>query len=192
MTTLGETRRNNALIEQTSLWAVSALYWPVQIGWRTEPLNGCSAGTKFRSTDYCHDQPTSRCRPSASCLGRRPLLASVHLRSPADVSPGHSQHRQEQSSGSWPSSQQRQPQAAIETGRKPIEIKSHLRHGVWLPWVQRQSGLNYRTLQRYMRMAAEEERSASRRGRAESLVDSSCETSIGCASFAPVSPTTSR
>ena len=42
---------------------------------------------------------------------------------------------------------------AIEMGRRLIDIRSRLPHGEWLPWVQKQSGLSYGTVQRYMRMA---------------------------------------
>ncbi|AVA21599.1 hypothetical protein NXC24_CH01960 [Rhizobium sp. NXC24] len=154
MTTLGETRGNNALIEQSSLWAVSDLIracpeWVEErtsewLQWWDEiPLGPiiCTISQLRGVVNQRHALAGAiywrLCTYSQERMSTKDTASTLKNKVP-EVGRARSNANREQ---------------AIEMGRKLIEIKSHLPRGEWLPWVEEQSGLSYGTVQRYMRMA---------------------------------------
>ena len=154
MTTLGETRGNHALIDQTSLWAVSDLIracpqWVEErtserLQWWDEiPLGPIMAViNQLRgSVNQRHALAGAiywrLCAYSEQRMSAKDTASTIKNKVP-EIGRARSYANREQ---------------AIEMGRKLIDIRSRLPRGEWLPWVREQSGLSYGTVQRYMRMA---------------------------------------
>ena len=157
MTTLGETRGNNALIDQVTLWAVSDLIracpdWVEErtsewLQWWDEiPLGPiiCTINQLRGVINQRHALAGAiywrLCAYAQQRMSAKDTAGTVKNKVP-EVGRARSHANREQ---------------AIEMGKKLISIKSQLRHGEWLPWVQERSGLSYGTVQRYMRMATKE------------------------------------
>ena len=154
MTTLGETRGNHALIDQTSLWAVSDLVracpeWVEErtsewlLWWDEIPLGPIMA-TINQLRGFSHQRHALAgaiyyrlCAFSQQRMSCQDTAGTVKNKVP-EIGRARSNANREQ---------------ATEMGRKLIDIRSRLPRGHWLPWVQEQSGLSYGTVQRYMRMA---------------------------------------
>ncbi|WFU09107.1 DUF3102 domain-containing protein [Rhizobium sp. CB3090] len=154
MTTLGETRGNNALIDQVTLWAVSDLIracpdWVENrtsewLQWWDEiPLGPiiCTINQLRGVINQRHALAGALywrlCSYAQERMSAKDTANTVTMKVP-ELRRARSNANREQ---------------AIEQGQKLIEIKSRLPRGEWLPWVQEQSGLSYGTVQRYMRMA---------------------------------------
>ncbi|KAA1176461.1 DUF3102 domain-containing protein [Rhizobium tropici] len=154
MTTLGETRGNNALIEQTSLWAVSDLIracpdWVENrtsewLQWWDEIPLGPIIATINQLRGVVHQRHALAgaiywrlCTYAQQRMSVQDTASTIKNKVP-EVGRARSNANREQ---------------AIETGRKLIEIKGRLPRGEWLPWIEQQSGLSYGTVHRYMRMA---------------------------------------
>lgn len=154
MTTLGETRGNNALIEQSSLWAVSDL------------VRACPEWVEERTSEWLQwwdEIPLGQIMAVISQLRgsvnqRYALAGAIYWRLCA-----YSQQRMS-SKDTASTIKNKVPEVgrarsnanreqAIEMGRKLIDIRSQLPHGHWLPWVREKSGLSYGTVQRYMHLA---------------------------------------
>lgn len=154
MTTLGETRGNNALIDQVTLWAVSDLIracpeWVEErtsewLQWWDEiPLGPiiCTINQLRGVVNQRHALAGAiywrLCTYSRERMSTKDTACNLKTKVP-EVGRARSHANREQ---------------AIEMGRKLIDIRSCLPHGEWLPWVHEKSGLSYGTVQRYMRMA---------------------------------------
>lgn len=154
MTTLGETRGNNALIDQTTLWAVSDL------------IRACPEWVEHRTSEWLQWWDEIPLGPIIATINqlrgvvhqRHALAGAIYWRLCA-----YSQERMS-SQDTAGTIKNKVPEfgrarynanreEALERGRKLIEIKSRLPRGEWLPWLQEQSGISYSTAQRYMRMA---------------------------------------
>ncbi len=154
MTTLGETRGNNALIDQVTLWAVSDL------------IRACPDWVEERTSEWLQWWDEIPLGPIICTINqlrgvvnqRHALAGAIYWRL---CSYAQQRMSAKDTAGTIKNKVPEVGRArrnashehAIATGRKLIEIKSRLPHGQWLPWVQEQSGLSYGTVQRYMRMA---------------------------------------
>ncbi|NTG12685.1 DUF3102 domain-containing protein [Agrobacterium rhizogenes] len=154
MTTLGETRGNNALIDQVSLWAVSDLIracpeWVEErtsewLQWWDEIPLGPIMATINQLRGFSHQRHALAgaiyyrlCAFSQQRMSSQDTASTVKNKVP-EVGRARSRANHAQ---------------AIKMGKKLIDIRSRLPRGHWLPWVKEQSGLSYGTVQRYMRMA---------------------------------------
>jgi hypothetical protein len=153
MTTLSETRGNNALIDQASLWAVSDLIracpeWVEQRAsewlewWDRIPLGPIMA-TINQLRGFSHQRHALAgaiyyrlCTFSDERLAAQDTASTIKNKVP-EV--GQARRRAN-------------AERAIELGKRLIAIRDELPHGHWLPWVEK-SGLSYGTVQRYMKMA---------------------------------------
>ena len=154
MTTLGETRGNNALIDQVTLWAVSDL------------IRACPEWVEERTSEWLRWWDEIPLGPIIATINQlRGVINQRHALAGAIYWRLCTYAQQRMSAKDTASTLKNKVpeigqarsranrEQAIETGRKLIQIRASLPHGHWLPWVQEQSGLSYGTVQRYMRMA---------------------------------------
>ncbi|RZS82051.1 hypothetical protein EV217_2864 [Phyllobacterium myrsinacearum] len=155
LTTLSETRDNNSLIDETSLWATSDL------------VRACPDWVENRTSEWLEwwdkiplgpimamiSQLRGKVHARFALAGAIYLMlthysnqrmaeldsaASIKARLPKQYKGKHLRHEQR-----------------IRLGRKLIQIKQDLPRGKFLPWVKDESGLSYGAVQRYMREARE-------------------------------------
>ncbi len=157
ISTLAETKGNQGLINEVSLWAVSDLSLACA-GWIEE-----HAGEWLEAWDAI---PLGwmmwRCQELVPIIKQRhALVGMMYLLLTSRQSRNISGDRQMDyhfmkrvlDSEGEPTPAALRRQEMIEAGNKLIEVKASLPRGEFLPWVKRQSGMSYGTVQRYMRLA---------------------------------------
>ncbi|MBB3913882.1 DUF3102 domain-containing protein [Rhizobium fabae] len=153
MTTLSETRDNNALIEQASLWAVSDL------------IRACPDWVEKRTSEWLEWWDRIPLGPIMATINqlrgfshqRHALAGAIYYRLTAFAqecmasqdTAGHIKTKV----GRARSHAERDK--AIDLGRKLIAIKTELPHGHFGPWVEEKSGITRGQARRYMRLARE-------------------------------------
>ncbi|TCN30141.1 DUF3102 domain-containing protein [Sinorhizobium americanum] len=158
LATLSETKGNQGLITETSLWATSDL------------VRACSkwieedASAWFDAWDKIplgfilwHVQELAGKSHMRHALAGAMYLMLVHYSrgKKADREVGYGFIRRVQKAEDELSARQVNRSEAVEMGRELIALKASMPRGEWLPWVRERSGMSYGTVQRYMRLAAE-------------------------------------
>lgn len=152
MTTLSETRGNNALIDEMSLWAVSDL------------VRACPEWVEQRTSEWLDWWDRIPLGPIMATINqlrgfshqRHALAGAIYYRLTAFA---QERMASQDTAGSIKAKvpeigkARKDKERAIELGRKLIAIKAQLPHGHFMPWVLEHSGLSYGTVQRYMRLA---------------------------------------
>lgn len=155
MTTLSETRDNNALIDETSLWATSDL------------IRACPDWVENRTAEWLEWWDRIPLGPIMATISQ--LRGKVHARYALAgaiyvVLSNYSRERMAEKD-STAFTKARMPEQykgahlrredRIRVGNKLIEMKASLPRGHFLPWVQNESGMSYCRVQKCMREARE-------------------------------------
>lgn len=152
MTTLGETKGNNAMIDETSLWATSDL------------ILACPDWVENRTSEWLDWWDRIPLGPIMITINQ--LRGKVHQRHAlaGAIYLVLAQYSQENMSERRSSRGlirrafgrvQLTTDEAIIAGRKLLDMKGSLPRGHFLPWVEKESGISYTTAMKYMRMAKE-------------------------------------
>ncbi|MBB4272340.1 DUF3102 domain-containing protein [Rhizobium mongolense] len=156
MTTLSETRDNNAMIDQTSLWAVSDL------------IRACPEWVEHRTSEWLEWWDRIPLGPIMATINqlrgfshqRHALAGAIYYRLCAFA---QERMASQDTAGSIKNKVPEVGRArsyarrdrAIELGKKLLAVKADLPHGHFMPWVRDESGISYIQAQRYMRLARE-------------------------------------
>lgn len=156
MTTLSETRDNNALIDQASLWAVSDL------------IRACPHWVEHRTSEWLEWWDRIPLGPIMATINqlrgfshqRHALAGAIYYRLTAFAqermasqdTAGSIKHKVP---GFGRVRSHTKRDKAIDLGRKLIAIKAELPRGHFGPWVEEKSGITRGQAQRYMRLARE-------------------------------------
>lgn len=152
MTTLGETKGNNALIDEASLWATSDL------------IRACPDWVENRTSEWL--EWWDRIPLGTIMITINQLRGRVHQRHAlaGTIYFMLAQYSREGMSEREPAAGlirrafgrvQLTPDEAIVAGRKLLEVKASLPYGHFGPWIEKESGISYGTAMRYMRLAKE-------------------------------------
>lgn len=158
LSTLAETKNNQGLITETSLWAVSDLVQSCS-DWIERDLSSWYAAWDAIPLGYVlwHVQELSGKSHMRHALAGALYLMLVHYsagkKANRDVS--YSFLRRVQKAEGDLSARQLGRQDAIELGRELIEVKEGMSRGDWLPWLKKNAGISYGTAKRYMSLARE-------------------------------------
>ncbi|SDP46319.1 Protein of unknown function [Phyllobacterium sp. YR620] len=150
MTTLGETKGNNALIDEASLWATSDL------------IRACPDWVENRTSEWL--EWWDRIPLGTIMITINQLRGKVHQRYAlaGAIYFVLSQYSREGMSERVPSAGlirrafgrvKLSPDEAIEAGRKLLKVKASLPHGQFGPWLEKKSGVCHSTAMKYMRLA---------------------------------------
>ncbi len=150
MTTLSETRDNDALIDETSLWATSDL------------IRACPDWVENRTSEWLTWWDRIPLGPMMITINQ--LRGKVHQRyALAGAIYFMLSHYSRENMSNMKSDPglirrvfgrvQLTDEQAIEAGRKLLEVKESLPWGHFGPWIKKESGVSPQTAQRYMRLA---------------------------------------
>ncbi|WP_042777815.1 DUF3102 domain-containing protein [Sinorhizobium fredii] len=166
LSTLAETKNNQGLINEYSAWATSDLVLACS-KWIEE-----DASDWFQAWDriplgwlmWTSQELYGIVKQRAALAGAMYVLL-VHYSQgrKANKDVDYNFLRRIQIAEGEPSKHDRNREKALETGKRLLEVKAALPRGEFLAWVDREAGLSYQTVQRYMRLAREadqQERSA--------------------------------
>lgn len=156
LATLSETKGNEGLITQTSLWATSDLVLACSEWIEKDASSWFDAWDKIPlGFILWHVQELAGKSHMRHALAGAMYLMLVYYsngrKANRDIDYGFM--RRIQKSEGESSRADRNREQMIEAGRRLLEVKAALPHGEFLPWVQSESGMSYDTAQRYMRMA---------------------------------------
>ncbi|APO74573.1 hypothetical protein AM571_CH01752 [Rhizobium etli 8C-3] len=155
MTTLSETRDNNALIDQTSLWAVSDL------------IRACPEWVEQRTSEWLEWWDRIPLGPIMATINqlrgfshqRHALAGAIYYRLTAFAQERlASQDTAGSIKAKVPEIRTRlyaRGDKALEIGQKLIAARSQVPHGEWLPWLRDTARISYPAAKRYMRLARE-------------------------------------
>ena len=158
LSTLAETKNNQGLLTETSLWAVSDLVLSCSEWIETDLSSWYEAWDAIPLGHILwHVQELSGKSHMRHALAGAVYLMLVYYSrgKKADKEISYSFLRRVQRAEGDLSTQQLGRQEAIEIGKEFLEVKSSMSRGEWLPWVREKAGFSYGTVQRYMRMARE-------------------------------------
>lgn len=160
LSTLAETKNNQGLITETSLWAVSDLVQSCS-DWIDKDLSSWYAAWDAIPLGYVlwHVQELSGKSHMRHALAGAVYLMLVHYSSgkKANREVSYSFLRRVQKAEGDMSTRQIQKQQAVELGRELLEVKASLPRGEWLPWLRQHAGVSYETAKRYMSLAIDAE-----------------------------------
>ena len=156
LATLSETKGNEGLITETSLWATSDLVRACGKWVERDPSSWFAAWDEIPMGFLMWN-----CMELAGISHQRHALAGAMYvmlvyfsrGKKADRPIGYGFLRRVQKAEDEPSTRDLQRQEAVEIGRELIRVKESLQHGDWLPWVREKSGMSYGTVKRYMALA---------------------------------------
>lgn len=163
LATLSETKGNDGLITQTSLWATSDLILACSEWVESDPSSWFDAWDKIpMGFILWHVQELAgKSHMRHALAGAMYLMLVYYGRGrKADKEVGYAFLRRVQNAEEEPSRRDLRREEAIAIGHELIAVKSGLPLGEWLPWVREKSGLSYGLTQRYMRLAQEQHRSS--------------------------------
>ena len=156
LSTLAETKNNQGLITETSLWAASDLVQSCS-DWIDRDLSSWYAAWDAIPLGYVlwHVQELSGKSHMRHALAGAVYLMLVHYSSgkKANREVSYSFLRRVQKAEGDLSARQLGRQQAIEIGRELIEVKEGMSRGDWLPWLKKNAGVSYATAISYMRLA---------------------------------------
>jgi hypothetical protein len=165
---VSETKGNEGLITEVSLWAVSDL------------ILACSEWVENNASEWFEAWDAIpmgwlmwRCQELVPVVKQRHalvgmmylMLTSRRERNIAgDRQPGYSFLRRVMKAEEEPSAADVRRQQMVAAGQKLLEVKAALPRASFLQWVEAESGMHYETVKHYMRLAKaqedQEERSA--------------------------------
>lgn len=158
LSTLAETKNNQGLITETSLWAASDLVLSCS-AWIESDLSSWYEAWDKIPLGYVlwHVQELSGKSHMRHALAGAVYLLLVRFSEgkKANKEVSYNFARRMQRAEGAKSTQELAREEAIEIGREFIEVKNSLPRGEWLPWMKAKAGFSYGTVQRYMRMARE-------------------------------------
>ncbi|WP_311272119.1 MULTISPECIES: hypothetical protein [unclassified Rhizobium] len=156
LSTLAETKNNQGLITETSLWAASDLVQSCS-DWIDKDLSSWYAAWDAIPLGYVlwHVQELSGKSHMRHALAGAVYLMLVHYSSgkKANRDVSYSFLRRVQKAEGDLSVRQLGRQEAIEMCRELIRVKGSLPVGDWIPWVRKRSGVSYSTALKYMQLA---------------------------------------
>ncbi len=156
LSTLAETKNNQGLITETSLWAVSDLVQSCS-EWIDRELSSWYAAWDAIPLGYVlwHVQELSGKSHMRHALAGAVYLMLVHYSAgkKANREVSYAFLRRIQRAEGDLSTRQIGRQEAIELGRELIEVKESMSRGDWLPWLKNNAGVSYATAISYMRLA---------------------------------------
>lgn len=156
LATLSETKGNQGLITQTSLWATSDLILACKEWVENDPTSWFDAWDKIPMGFllwHCNELAGITHQRHALAGAMYVMLVHYSRGRKADKEVDYSFMRRIQKAEDMPSPREMQRQEAIALGLEFIRVKASLSAGEWLPWVREHAGVSYATALNYMSLA---------------------------------------
>lgn len=156
LATLAETKGNQGLITQTSLWATSDLILSCSEWVEKDPTSWFDAWDKIPLGFLMwHVNELSGITHQRHALAGSMYVMLVYYSrgKKADREVDYSFMRRIHRAEEAPSRSELKRHEAIALGQEFIRVKENLPAGEWLPWVRDKSGVSYSTALTYMHMA---------------------------------------
>jgi hypothetical protein len=163
LSTLSETKGNQGLITQTSLWATSDLIRACQEWVDTDVSSWLAAWDQIPMGFllwHCNELSGFSHQRHALAGAMYVMLVHYSRGRKADREVNYSFMRRIHRAEEIPSPREMNRQEAIALGWELINAKASLPHGAWLPWLRENAGVSYATAMNYMNMARESEQAA--------------------------------